>query len=220
VIVNLITKAVTAPFALLGAVFGGGGEELSTLTFAPGSAVLGADMQPRIATLGKALADRPALKLDIGGHADPATDREALRRADVENALRRQKMKSLTAAGTAPASLDEVAIGADERARWLAAAYRDAPLPDRPRNVVGMLKDVPPAEMEDMLYANAKVDDDALRKLAIARSEAVKQAIAATGIGDERLFLIAPRLGGEPARGGAEAGASTASPTRVDLALR
>jgi hypothetical protein len=83
-----------------------------------------------------------------------------------------------------------------------------------------MLKDVPPAEMEDMLYANAKVDDDALRKLAIARSEAVKQAIAATGIGDERLFLIAPRLGGEPARAGTEVGAPTASPTRVDLALR
>jgi hypothetical protein len=103
--------------------------------------------------------------------------------------------------------------------RWLTAAYREAPLPDRPRNVVGMLKDVPAAEMEDTLYANVKVDDDALRKLAIARSEAVKHAIAATGIGDERLFLVAPRLGSEPSRAGTAA-AANASPARVDLALR
>ena len=85
VIVNLITKAVTAPFALLSAAFGGG-EELSTLTFAPGSAAIAADAQKRVDTLGKALADRPGLKVDIGGRADPAADREALRRAAVETA--------------------------------------------------------------------------------------------------------------------------------------
>ena len=39
VIVNLIVKAVTAPFALLGAMFGGG-EELAYVEFAPGSAQL------------------------------------------------------------------------------------------------------------------------------------------------------------------------------------
>ena len=60
-------------------------------------------------------------------------------------------MKSLAAAGNAPPSIDQVTIGAEERNRWLAAAYREAPLPDRPRNVLGMLKDVPPAEMEAML---------------------------------------------------------------------
>ena len=103
VIVSLITKAVTAPFALLASSFGSG-EELSTLSFAPGSASIAADAKKRIDTLGKALADRPALKLDIGGRADPATDREALRRASVETAVRREKMKSLAAAGNAPAS--------------------------------------------------------------------------------------------------------------------
>jgi hypothetical protein len=217
VIVNLITKAATAPFALLSAAFGHG-EELSTVTFAAGSAAIGDDAQKRLDTLGKALADRPALKLDVGGRADPVADGEALRHASVEAAIRREKMKSLAAAGTAPASVDEVTIGADERTRWLTAAYREAPLPDRPRNVVGMLKDLPPAEMEAMLYANAKVDDEALRSLANARARAVKEAIAAKGVADERLFLTAPRLGE-----GADGGAATSAPppaTRVDLALR
>ena len=219
VIVNLITKAVTAPFALLGSAFGSG-EELSTLAFAPGSASIAADAQKHIDTLGKALADRPALKLDIGGRADPATDRDALRHAALETALRGEKMKSLAASGDAPASIDQVTIGAVERNRWLTEAYRSAQLPDRPRNALGMLKDVPPAEMEAMLLAETKIDDNALRQLAHRRAQAVKDAIVATGVQDERLFLIAPRLGNEV--GGVEVadGETPGAPARVDLALR
>ncbi len=220
VIVNLITKAVTAPFALLSAAFGGG-EELSTLAFAPGNATLAADAQKRVDTLGKALSDRPGLKVDIGGRADPAADREALRRAAVETALRREKLKSLAAKGSAPASTDQVTISADERNRWLTAVYRDAQLPERPRNAFGMLKDVPPEQMEAMLLAGAAVDDDALRQLANARAQAVKDAIAAKGVAGERLFLVAPRLGSES--GGvkpAGSGETAAPPARVDLALR
>jgi len=214
VIVNLITRAATAPFALLGAAFGGG-EELSTLDFAAGSAALGPETQKRVDTLGKALADRPALKLDIAGRADPAADGDALRHAAVEAAMRREKMKALVAAGTAPASIEQVAIGPEERDRWLTAAYREAPIPERPRNVVRMLKDLPPAEMEAMLLAHAKVDDEALRTLANARALGVKDALVAKGIADDRLFLLAPRIGGAPA-----GAAATASAARVDLSLR
>jgi hypothetical protein len=224
VIVNLIVKVVTAPFALLAAVFGGG-VELSTVPVAPGSAALGAVAQKRVDTLGKALVDRPALKLDIGGRADPTGDREALRHATVESAMKREKMKSLASSGTAPASVDLVTIGADERTRWLTAAYRASSIKERPRNFIGMLKDVPPADMEAMLLDAAKVDDDALRLLANARAQAVKDALAAKGVAGERLFVLAPRLGDESPgapRPAAEttAAAAQGSPTRVDLALR
>src|SRR4029453_12816101 len=94
VIVNLIAKAVTAPFALLSAAFGKG-EELSTVPFAPGNATLDAEAQSRLDTLAKALAGRPALRLDIGGRADTAGDRDALRHAAVDSAMKHEKMKSL-----------------------------------------------------------------------------------------------------------------------------
>ena len=213
VIVNLLAKAATAPFALLSSMFGGG-EELSTVTFAAGSAAIGPDAQKRIATLSKALADRPALKLNIGGRADPVADREALRHAAVETAMKRAKMKSLVNEGTAPASIDQVTIGADERARWLKEAYGEAPIKDRPRNVLGILKDVPPADMEAMLYANAVVGEDALRLLASSRAQAVKDAIAATGVTGERLFLIAPRIDSD-----AGGGSAPTTLARVDLGL-
>ena len=209
VIVNLITKAVTAPFTLLSAAFGGG-EELSTLVFAPGSATLPPEAQKRIDTLGKALADRPALKVDIAGRADPSSDADALRQSALTKAMRTEKMKALVAEGTAPASVDQVEIGPDERVRWLTAAYRESSIPDRPRNMVGMLKDLPPAEMEAAFVASAKVDDEALRALANDRARAVKNALVANGVADGRLFLIAPRVGGD----------AGAAPTRAELALR
>ena len=214
VIVNLITKAATAPFALLSAAFGGG-EELSTLAFVPGSAALGQEAQKRIDTLGKALADRPGLKVDIAGHADPSSDAEALRQSVLAKAMRTEKMKTLVAEGTAPPSVDQVEIGPGERNRWLTSAYRESSIPDRPRNMIGMLKELPPAEMEAMFVASAKVDDEALRALANKRARSVKDALVAKGIADDRLFLIAPRIDGDA--DGTKAGATK---TRVDLALR
>ncbi|MCC6194115.1 MAG: DUF748 domain-containing protein, partial [Burkholderiales bacterium] len=208
VIVNLIAKAATAPFALLSAAFGKG-EELSVVPFAPGSAALDEEARKRIETLGKALAQRPGLKLDIGGRVDAEADREALRRASVDTALKREKLKSLAADGNAPASVDAVQIGADERTRWLTAAYAGSSIQDRPRNAIGMLKEVPPADMEAMLLAQAKVGDEDLRLLANARAQSVKDALMAKGIAGDRLFLTVARL---------EPGAAKAP--RVDLALR
>ena len=62
-----------------------------------------------------------------------------------------------------------------------------------------------------MLYANAQVDDAALAALANARAQAVKDALARTGVGTDRLFLVVPKVA-PPAAG--------APPARVDLALR
>jgi len=221
VIVNLIAKAATAPFALLSAAFGKG-EELSTISFTAGSAEADAEANRRLDTLGKALSDRPGLRLDIGGRADPAADREALRQAKVESALKREKMRVLVAEGMAPASPELVTIGGEERVRWLTAAYRASSIADRPRNVVGLLKDLPPAEMEQMLLADAKVDDDDLRRLANTRAGNVKEALAARGVAGERIFLTAPKLADDhaasPSSSTQPAAAMTAS--RVDLSLR
>ena len=73
VIVNLIGKAITSPFALLGSALGGG-EELSQLDFGGGSARLGEPQQAKLKSLAQALVDRPALRLDIVGRADPQAD--------------------------------------------------------------------------------------------------------------------------------------------------
>ncbi|HEX7388428.1 MAG TPA: DUF748 domain-containing protein [Castellaniella sp.] len=78
VIVNTLAKAITAPFKLLASAFGGaGGADLSRIEFAPDSAALDDAARSSIATLIKALNDRPALKMDIIGRADPKADEKA-----------------------------------------------------------------------------------------------------------------------------------------------
>ncbi len=195
VIVNLITKAVTAPFALIGAlVGGGGGEELSYLEFAPGSAVPDADGQKKLDQLVKALRDRPQLKLEATGHVDAEKDREALRQTVYQRKLKAQKFKDLAKKNQAPASVDEVTVEAGpEYEKYLEAAYRAEKFP-KPRNFIGMLKDLPVPEMEKLMQTNIVVTDDDLRALAVQRAQAVKEAFLKAGdIGADRIFLVEPK---------------------------
>src|SRR5208282_4500409 len=54
-IVNILEKVATSPFSLLGAMFGGGGEELSYQDFAPGSTDLSSDNTNKLDSLVKGL---------------------------------------------------------------------------------------------------------------------------------------------------------------------
>ncbi len=58
---NLLTKIVTAPFAALGALFGGG-EEMQFVDFDAGSAQLPAAQAENLNKLAKALVERPAVE--------------------------------------------------------------------------------------------------------------------------------------------------------------
>ena len=213
VILNLIAKAVTAPFALLGAAFGAGGEGLAYLEFAPGRANLDEPAAGKLATIGKALQNRPGLRLDIAGRVDPEADREALKRLAVEGAVRAEKAKRLAGSTPPPTGPGEPAVAPQEYSEYLKAAYRNASFP-RPRNMIGLLKDLPPAEMEALMLANARIGEEDLRMLANARAQAAKDwLVGPGGIPAERVFLVASRL---TAEGIGDKGRAS----RVDFALR
>ncbi|HEX7327542.1 MAG TPA: DUF748 domain-containing protein [Casimicrobiaceae bacterium] len=214
VFVNLITKAVAAPFALLGSLAGGAHEELSWVGFAPGHADLAKPALDKLETLAKALADRPALRLDVAGRVVPDVDRPGLERVRLERAMRARKAKDLAAEGASAPSLDEITISPAEYPKYLAAVYRDAKIPDKPRNFLGIARDVPPAQMEALLLASYRVDDAALTALANSRADAVKVWLTGPGkIDASRIFVVAPKVGAE---GVTDKGVAT----RVDFALR
>ena len=77
---NLLVKAATSPFSLLGAAFGGGGEEMSFVSFEPGLSDFPKAETKKLDTLAKALYERPALDLEINGSVDPVADRLPLAR--------------------------------------------------------------------------------------------------------------------------------------------
>ncbi len=86
-IVNLITKIVTAPFRALGHLFGGHGEQLSSIAFDPGSARLLPPEMEKIKNVSEALKKRPQLKLVVAARFDPELDGKALRTARVKREL-------------------------------------------------------------------------------------------------------------------------------------
>jgi hypothetical protein len=214
VIGNLLVGAITSPFRLLASIFsgGGGGGDLSYVEFEPGGAGLDGKAESSLDTLAKALADRPALKLDIIGRADPALDEAGLRQAWVDGQIRQAQARDTGAAAAAGGKGAE--LTAQERAKYLKQAYGEAGIKDKPRNVIGMEKSVPEAQMEEMLRAAAPVNRGALNRLATARAEAVQAYLRSKSPGlIERLFMIAPKLDA----GGIEDQGKT---TRVDFALK
>ncbi len=195
IIVNIITKAVTAPFSLLAGAFGGGsnGEDLSYIEFGNGRATINQAGQAKIATLARALNNRPALRLEITGRVDPTTDRDGLLRAGLERKVKAQKLKDLVRRGEKPKSLDDVVIEKSEYAQYLKAAYGEESFP-KPRNFIGLARDLPVAEMEKLMLQHAKVGDEELRQLADRRAQTVREALLASGQVDaERLLIVAAK---------------------------
>ena len=192
VIVNLFVKAVTSPFALLGSMFGGG-EELSTVDFAPGRNSLTPAAEKKLAALAKALQARDALKLEIGGRADPDVDREGLKRVAIERAMKAEKARDLQKQTGEGRSLEAIEIAPAERATYLKRVYRDARFP-KPRNLIGLQKELPTEEMEKLLLTHLPAGDDELTQLATQRAEAVQAWLVEQGAPLGRLFMLPPRV--------------------------
>jgi hypothetical protein len=70
--------------------------------------------------------------------------------------------------GAAPDALLP-ALDAATRETLLKQVYADTKLPDKPRNVLGLAKDIPVAQMEALLRKAAPVNDDTARQLALDR---------------------------------------------------
>ncbi len=189
IILNLLVKAATSPFALLGAIFGGG-EQLGYADFDYGSTALTNDTTKKLDTLSKALNDRPALKMDITGHVDTEKDREGLKQYLLSRKVKAQKVKSLAKKEGETPSLDSVTVTDQEYPKYLKEAYKAEKFP-KPRNFIGIAKDLPVPEMEKLMLTNMKVTDEDLKQLAIERAQAVRNyLVQSKKVDQERLFIV------------------------------
>lgn len=195
VIGNLLTKAVTAPFSLL---FGSDETDFSQVTFKPGSVLLTDAGVADLDKVAKALADKPSLKLTVTGSCDPDKEHDDYLKASLEARLQKEKARERARDGQVPAvaagaaSAPEV-FSAAERERLLKAVYKQTDIPDKPRNMVGMAKDIPGPEMEALLKKVIPVTDDLMRELALQRGLTVRDGLVAKGLPSERLFVGAPK---------------------------
>ena len=221
-LVGLITKIVTAPFALLGSLFGGGAQ-LAYIDFPAGSAMLSDSEAQKLPKLSSALLERPQLKLDVPLHTISATDDDALEKAGLDQAL--------ASAAASPqgkhAARGNAAGTPSPRLTALAALYRqkfqaepvypaeaggapgavpanaaDAATPAAPPTAATASQDPDAAHiawLEQELLQQFKPTRDQRESLGRARAEAVQAALLANqGLPPERIFLTDRESGGGP----------------------
>jgi hypothetical protein len=169
---------------------GGEGEELQFIEFAPGAATISTSELKKLEALMKALEERPSLRLDIAGMADPVRDRQALSlqklKAEVQARWRRARGKPVATEETIPADEEQRLIKDlhDEHQKTTAPAT-PAPKADVPAK--------PPTfeEMKQILAAVTPVDEEALRSLARQRADQIREHLTGEGkLADERVFLL------------------------------
>ena len=188
VIGNLVVKALTSPFSLISGMLGGGNaaDEMSNVAFDPGTPSISAAAMPSLDKVAKALRDKPSLRLTVVGTASQEREREAMQRSSLNALVLAEKRRQ--AAGAAKDVTAVAAVTEQEYPDLLKSVYKRSDL-KKPRNLLGFAKDLPTAEMEALLLANQKVDEDAVRALALNRSLAVREYLTAHQVPAASLFL-------------------------------
>lgn len=231
---KFITQVATSPFAMVGELAGADGEAMSSITFAPGVAELGPDERRKLDALAKALAERPSLSLGVTGVATGWTDRPALQRVALEQALRNRRFQELDAAwfGEKPASVEEIELTPEDRREELARAFEEefgttpgAFFADLDKTAVSDGSEAPGAEetaavqeeeMSRRLADTIEIADTVLRQLARERAVSIRDHLVEVGaIAAERVFVLDPDVdSGEPSasemNGAGAAGATLA----------
>ena len=201
-LLNLLGKAATSPFALVGALVGGSGEELQGLECAPGRATWSEPEGKKLLTLATVLTERPGLSLDIAGGVDPQTDGPVLAEEQVMARLRQLKQEEQGGSGgkgTPPV------LTSEDEARLITRWY-ETQFPASEAKGGAVRPAV--ADMKARLIAAVSIGDDAWRRLAQQRAEQVRDWLIHEGhVEDTRIFLV-------------ESGAPGTGKTELRLAAR
>ncbi len=188
---NTITKVVTAPFAILGSLFGGG-KELGFVEFDHGSPLLKETGIEKLDQLIPILSQKKQLKLEIEGTYHRVRDGEALRKIRYETLLKSEKQMDLVAQGRRGSALQELIVDPGEREALIHSAYAKAGFP-KPRAEDGTEKNITVEEKGKLLLTNISVTDQDLETLAMSRAEAIRTYILSTAqVEPQRLFLRSP----------------------------
>ena len=216
---NLITRAVTAPFRLLGNLVGVDSEDFGTLSFQPGSADVSPPDREQLLKLAEAMTQRPELALEVSGSWLPALDAPALREARLDGDL-----KAWQAAN--PGDEDELSTQRERRAvealfgtrfpsdplDGIAMTHRVTP-PENPEGEAVLDEPAYVAELKTRLTESIDITTADFEALARARAQAVL-AVLQGDPNDTTLALTE----GNPAEADEEA-VEAAEPGAVPLAL-
>ena len=181
VFVNILERAVTAPFALLGSLFGGG-PDLQFVDFQPGAADLDATATEKAQSMVKALSERPQLKIEV-----PIAVVNELDRPQLVEAQYQTQLLEAQAGGAGRSLLDTMTT------LYQKDFGREPKFPDA-INAIKKKPDQVAAKIEFLsneLHGRITVSDADLQALAQRRAANLQAALLTnTPIDAERVFLV------------------------------
>ena len=190
---NLITKAAISPFSALEGLVEGNGKDLQFVEFQAGRETVDSSEQRKIESVAKALQERPALRIDVTGIADPIKDREALAlqhiAAEVQRRFTQGGTKNMQAV---PSPAREFELLSDLYAEKLGKQpTKREELPGGKVVELVLTAD----ELRQQLFPAMTVEDSELRLLAQARAKVVREQLIQQGwLSEERVFLVEAEL--------------------------
>jgi len=177
---NIMKKIVTAPFAMLGSIFGAArSEDLNYVEFAPGSSEITAEAAKKLDLISKGLFERPKLELDITGYVDQQADAKV---------LLEQKQKQLQAAEAAKQQAPQTApkgkaVGKSEAKK----TAQESPTEQAQKADAGQKPPAPVAAAP-----KPELDPKELEQLAANRAKSVRDYLLKSGqLEPERIFIVA-----------------------------
>ena len=188
---NLIMKTLTAPITLLAKVLGaddGGQTEWNSVYFDEGSSTLNSSALRILNQQIELLKARPELQITITGEAYLAIEKNAYQKQELDKMVYQERQRR----ALRDESLNATPITKEEYAELVRLIFRRSDLP-KPRNALGIVQEVPPAEMKEAVFNSIVITEESMRELAFQRSQTVKEYVEKRGISKDRVFLQAPR---------------------------
>jgi hypothetical protein len=186
-LVGVLKKIAMAPFAAIGALFGGG-DELAYVDFDPGSAALSAVEGEKLKKVAQGLIERPELRLNIPLTTVDARDGEAL----AQKALIALLPPALAGATDDPTTKPQRVAAFETSLKKITGAPVVYPASDPalPKPDPVALLDAKLEFLQQALLKTLKPDSNALDSLARQRANAVQAAVLAnTALDAQRVFL-------------------------------
>ncbi|MGR4043319.1 DUF748 domain-containing protein [Pseudomonas sp. 910_21] len=195
---NLVLRAAQAPFKFIGGlVTGGGSEDLSNVSFAPGSSELSKESESALTTLAKALKERPTLRLEIEGTSAQSSDGPLIAEQRLEREYQYNYYKILQRRGDkVPAQASLLQVPEGEKSPLLEGIYRTRLKQQPPAEWAQLSRDERSAKLREGLIKFWSGSDVLLRQLGQERASSIKDFLVDKGqLADDRVYFIDANLG-------------------------
>jgi hypothetical protein len=195
---NLIVKAVSAPFKMIGGlVSGGGSEDLGSVSFAPGSSDLSKEAEGALNKLSSALKERPALRLEIEGTAAASSDGPLIAEQRLEREYQYNYYKMLQHRGDkVPAQASLLEVPESEKGPLLEGIYRTRLETQPPAEWKNLGKEERASKMRAEVIKFWSSSEVLLRQLGQDRASSIKDYLVNKGqLADDRVYFIDASLG-------------------------